>query len=262
MSTSNIDSELHPNTRYGYTEAIRRLSAGRKDTGQNAPAYSRFVNRRIGRYLAGLAYCAGLSPNAVTGISALMTLCAVTLLAVAPPSVLLGGTVGTLLVLGYALDSADGQLARLLGRGSVAGEWLDHMVDALKVSALPLALMVGLFRFNSVPTWWLVVPLVATISGAGLFFGMILTEQLRRQHGPKKTISKSSGNVPLWTRSLVVLPMDYGVLCITFLVFGFLPIFLIVYTLITLLTLCFFILAAHKWFVELKRLDEDPKSGR
>ena len=56
-----------------------------------------------------------------------------------------------LLVVGYAFDAADGQLARLRGGGIIAGEWLDHMVDAIKVASLHLAVLVGLYRFDAVP---------------------------------------------------------------------------------------------------------------
>ena len=80
------------------------------------------------------------------------------------------------------------------GRGSSAGEWLDHMVDAVKTSTMPLALAVGLYRFGAVDRWWLLVPLGAAIVSAVLFFGMILTEQLRRQTrtgvrgGPRRAV--------------------------------------------------------------------------
>ncbi len=95
-------------------------------------AYSRFVNRRLGRLLAAWATHRACLPNAVTAVSAGFTFSAVVLLAVLPPTWWLGITVALLLVLGYAFDSADGQVARLTGTGSAAGEWLDHIVDATK----------------------------------------------------------------------------------------------------------------------------------
>ncbi len=62
-----------------------------------------------------------------------------------------------MLLIGYAFDSADGQLSRLTGRSSPAGEWLDHMVDATKVVSMPLALGLGLYLHDVVPVAWLVV---------------------------------------------------------------------------------------------------------
>ena len=117
---------------------LRRLAAAQKGA-TGAPAYSRFVNRPLGRVFAALAFHAGLTPNAVTAVSAACTGTGIVLLAVRPPSWGLGIAITACLVLGYALDAADGQLARLRGGGSPAGEWLDHMVDAAKASGLHLA---------------------------------------------------------------------------------------------------------------------------
>src|SRR6185436_886779 len=108
---------------------------------------SRFVNRKIGRVLAAGSYQLGLTPNAVTGISALFSAAAIAIIACLSPSVGVGVLVAVLLLLGYAFDSADGQLARLRGGGSPAGEWLDHVVDSIKVVALHLAVLIGWFRF-------------------------------------------------------------------------------------------------------------------
>ena len=58
--------------RESVADTIRRLSAAQKGA-QGAPAYSRFVNRKLGRVLAALAFHARLTPNAVTGLSAVCT---------------------------------------------------------------------------------------------------------------------------------------------------------------------------------------------
>ena len=160
-----------------YLDIVRRLSAAQKGAARSAPAYSRFVNRKIGRLLAAAAYKAGLTPNQVTGISALHTFTGIALLALVPPSWWLGILVLILLVLGYAWDSADGQVARLTGTGSSAGEWLDHICDAFKVVSLPLGMLIGLYRFDAVDSVWLLVPIVNAITSSVQFFAMILTEQ-------------------------------------------------------------------------------------
>src|SRR4051812_44202085 len=95
-------------------QTVRRLSAAQKGAA-GAPAYSRFVNRPAGRVLAALAHRAGLTPNAVTGLSAVVTLSGLVLLVTVRPLWWEGPAVAALLLLGYALDSADGQLARLRG---------------------------------------------------------------------------------------------------------------------------------------------------
>ena len=66
----------------------------------------------------------------------MFTFSALALVALVAPEPWLGLAVTLLLVIGYALDAADGQLARLLGGGSSSGEWLDHMVDVTKTCVL------------------------------------------------------------------------------------------------------------------------------
>ncbi len=235
-----------------YVEVVRRLAAAQKGAARGAPAYSRFVNRKIGRLLAAAAYKAGLSPNQVTGISALHTFTGVALLVLVPPTWWLGIVVMILLVLGYAWDSADGQVARLTGKGSPAGEWLDHIVDSIKVVTLPLALLVGLFRFDVVDSPWLLVPLINGITSSVMFFAMILTEQLRRAHGVTSQ-APTEGRVP-WLRSVLVLPTDYGVLCLAFALYGATQVFVGIYGLITLATVGFLFLALPKWFRDVRAL--------
>ncbi|MET4136515.1 CDP-alcohol phosphatidyltransferase family protein [Pseudarthrobacter sp. PvP090] len=232
-----------------YWEIVAQLAAKQKTAAGSAPAYSVFVNRKLGRLLAAWAYRAGLTPNAVTAVSAAFTFSGIALLMLFPPSGWLGVAVALLLVIGYAFDSADGQVARLRGGGSLSGEWLDHVVDATKLSLLPLSLAVGLYRFQAVDTAWLLVPLGSAVVSAVLFFGMILTEQLRRQLGVKPAVAaKSPGS---WRRSLLFLPMDYGVLCLSFLLLGSTAVFTTVYTLIFAGTTVFLIAALPKWYRDL-----------
>ena len=241
-----------PVVRESYRETLARLGTAQKSAARGAPAYSRFVNRRIGRYLAAAAYRAGLTPNGVTAVSALFTFTGIALLVALPPSWGQGAAITVLLVLGYAWDSADGQVARLTGLGSPAGEWLDHVVDAVKVVSLPLALGVGLAVHDVVPSGWLLVPLVSAITSSVLFFAMILTDQLRRAHGVQ-SLAPTDGRVP-WLRSVLVLPTDYGVLCWTFLLLGAPIGFLWFYTAITVCTTAFLALALVKWFREVRAL--------
>jgi len=236
-----------------YLAVVRRLASAQKPAARSAPAYSRYVNRRIGRYIAAGAYRAGLSANAVTGISAVITFASIALLVVFPPTIGLGVAVAFGLLLGYAFDSADGQVSRLTGSSSPAGEWLDHMVDSTKASTLPLALAVGFYRFEVVPVGWLLVPLGFAIVSAVLFFCMILTEQLRRAHGVVPLAAAEPGSAS-WLRALLVAPMDYGVLCLSFVLLGWVPAFVVVYTLIFGASTAFLVLAGVKWFRELSAI--------
>lgn len=249
-----------------YRDTVRRLAAAQKPAARSAPAYSRYVNRRVGRYLAAAAYRAGLTPNAVTGVSALFTAGGLALLVAVPPSWWSGVAVALALLVGYAFDSADGQVSRLRGGGTPAGEWLDHMVDAAKVSAMPLAVLVGFARFDAAPRAWLLVPLAFSVVSSVLFFGMILTEQLRRQHG-RRSLAEDLPGRPSWVRAVLVAPMDYGVLCLSFLLLGATEVFLAVYTVLFAATAAFTVLASVKWFREMRGLVPDgvadvPAGGR
>lgn len=237
--------------RIGYREALGRLGGAQKAAARGAPAYSRFVNRRLGRLLAAGAAALGLTPDAVTALSALMTFSGIALLAAGPATVVTGAGVTALLVLGYALDSADGQLARLRGGGSPAGEWLDHVVDAAKVVSLPLAVLLALHRAQVDPAA-LAIPLVAVVVQSVSFFAMILTEQLRRARG---TVPLAAvGGAGAWVRTLVALPTDYGVQCFVFLLLGALPVFLVGYGLIVAASAGYLALALVKWYREMRAL--------
>jgi phosphatidylglycerophosphate synthase len=236
--------------REGYLETVRRLASAQKPAARSAPAYSRYVNRRLGRYIAAAAYRVGLGPNAVTLISAAWTFAAIALLVLFPPSWVLGIVVAALLLIGYAFDSADGQVSRLTGTSSPAGEWLDHMVDATKVVTMPLAVLVQFYRFDVVAPPWLLVPLLFAIVSSVLFFCMILTEQLRRAHGTASLASDEVGR-PSWIRALLVVPMDYGLLCLSFVILGAPIAFFVLYGLLLVATTAFLVLAAVKWFREL-----------
>jgi phosphatidylglycerophosphate synthase len=232
---------------------LRRLSAAQKGAA-GAPAYSRFVNRKLGRLLAAVAFHAGLTPNTVTALSALSTFSGIAVLALAAPSWATGAWVTGLLVLGYALDAADGQLARLRGGGSPAGEWLDHMVDAVKISTLHLAVVVGMYRFETVERGpLLLIPLGFCVVSAVLYFGMMLNEALRAQHGAATRAQQSPGT-PSVLRSLLVVPTDYGVLCLVFILLGAPGVFLPLYTVLFVTTAAYVSMASVKWFLEMNRL--------
>ncbi|WP_354567044.1 CDP-alcohol phosphatidyltransferase family protein [Glaciihabitans sp. UYNi722] len=234
-----------------YREIVSRLKAAQKPAARSAPAYSRFINRRFGRYLAAGAHRLGLGANAVTLISAAWTFLAIALLIIFPPSWILGIVIAVMLLIGYAFDSADGQISRLQGTSSPAGEWLDHMVDATKVSTMPLAVAVSFYRFDLIARGWLLVPLAFAIVSAVLFFCMILTEQLRRAHGTQSLAADAPGR-PSWLRAVLVIPMDYGVLCLSFVLLGAPIVFFVVYTLLFVATTMFLLLALGKWFRELQ----------
>ena len=243
-----------PGRPHGFGEALASLSSAQK-TSKGAPAYSRYVNRPLGRVFAAAAYAVRATPNQVTFVSVVFTFTGIAMVALVRPSPLVSIAVALCLVIGYALDSADGQLARLRGGGSATGEWLDHTVDAFKIGVLHLSVLVHWFRFEDERGAWLLIPLgfqaVATVQ----FFSILLMDQLRRAHrGTTRAIMSSEGSSSPWY-SLAVVPTDYGLLCLVFgLMFATTP-FRIAYTALFVANAAFVMLALPKWYREVGRFE-------
>jgi phosphatidylglycerophosphate synthase len=244
----------------GFVETVRRLKGAQKPPAQGSPAYSRFVNRKIGRVLAAGAYQANLTPNQVTFISACFSAAAIALIALVEPRPAIAILIAFLLLFGYAFDSADGQLARLRGAGSPAGEWLDHVVDSVKTSALHLAVLLGWYQFYDVDEKVLLVPVGFTLAAAVFFFVQILTDQLRRAH-PAQAPAPADPGWKGTLRSLAVWPTDYGVLCLIFLLYAWQDGFIAIYTVMLVGTMGFMLLALPKWYREVAAFRPAPKEA-
>ena len=216
-----------------YATARARLSGAQKSTA-SVPAYLRFVNRRAGGWLASVGYALQLTPTQLTVLSAICSFAGIGVLLFAPATVPVGLVVAVLLLLGYALDSADGQLARIRGGGSKAGEWLDHVVDMAKLSSLHAVVAVSILRYFDVPRLLLGIPLAFGIANATQFLGMMLRDQLR---GPaaRPTAGRPGSLLVAW----LLLPLDHGTLCLAFLLLGYHTAFLVGYGLLALCTVAF-----------------------
>ena len=233
-------------------QSYRSLAQAQKGRARGAPAYSLYVNRPVGRVLASIAHAVGLTPNQVTLISAAFTFTGIGLLMLVPPSVGLGICVWLLLAVGYAWDSADGQVARLRGGGSLEGEWLDHIVDSAKLVTLHIAVVIGAFRFfDHLEIVWLLVPLVFTIVATVTFCGMILNDLLRARAGAPQA-AQAGGSSPL--RSLLGVPTDYGTWCFVFVLWGWASAFQAAYSLLALAAVLYLGAALIVWFRKMKAL--------
>jgi len=242
-----------------FSAAYRRLASAQKGHARGAPGYSVYVNRKLGRVLAAAAFRMGLTPNQATVISAIHTFGGLAVLLFAPLSWWTGVIVALLLALGYAWDSADGQLARLRGGGSLAGEWLDHFVDALKIASMHLVVLLSLWGHADLATpLWLLVPLLFSVISVVTFFGMLLNDLLKGKQGVVSTHSRGGGTM---SRSMLLLPTDFGLLCLVFVLWGWTTGFLWAYAVLMVLNGGFLALAAIKWFREIAALDRDAASG-
>jgi phosphatidylglycerophosphate synthase len=202
--------------------------------------------------LAAVAFRMGATPNVVSLVSAAFTFAGIGMLALAEPVPWLGIVIWFLLAVGYALDSADGQVARLRGGGSLAGEWLDHFIDAVKTIVLHLAVVVGMYRFYHVDELFLLVPLAFTLVAGVSFFGMILNDLLKGKVGVPS--AAAAGGASPW-RSLLLVPVDYGFLCLVFALWGLPMVFQVAYSLVFVAHALFLVLATVKWFRAMKALD-------
>lgn len=242
------------------SEVVAHL-AGAQKSSRGAAGYSRWINRRIGRQLAAVAFLRGLTPNTVSVISALFTFSAITAIALFAPRWASAVPITLALLLGYAFDSADGQVARLRGGGSPDGEWLDHVFDALKASSFHIAVAVMWFRYYHLAhAAVLLLPLGFAVVASVFFFAMILSDMLRRiERGAagQTTVTTSSVDpneaAPV-LRSLIVLPNDYGVLCICMILSPLHTAFAITYTLLFAANLVFLVVGCTRWFREMANL--------
>jgi CDP-diacylglycerol--serine O-phosphatidyltransferase len=188
--------------------------------GAGVPFYMRAVNRPMGRVIAAVAGRLGATPDQMTATSGLMFIAGMAVLALFDPSVPVAVVVTVLLQLAFAFDSADGQLARLTGTGSVAGEWLDHVVDAARILTLHLGVAVCLALRIGVDSAWLLLPLAFAGVASVRFFAQILAEQLDRSAAaPSSTRNRG------WIQT----PADAGVINAVFLLWPWADVFLVAY---------------------------------
>jgi phosphatidylglycerophosphate synthase len=170
------------------------------------------------------------------------------LVAIGPASPAFAVLSGVLLILGYALDSADGQVARLTGTGRPAGEWLDHTVDAFKVTAVHGCVLIGWYRGLHRRDAVLLAPLGFMVLAGALFFLTWLMERLRREHRGSARLAQAGPRGTI--RSLLLLPTDFGAVILLFLLWGWPTVFAVGYLALLACTAAFAALALPRWFGE------------
>ncbi|MDX3502131.1 CDP-alcohol phosphatidyltransferase family protein [Streptomyces sp. ATCC51928] len=243
----------------GSTGTVLRELRGAQKSAKGVSFYSRYVNRPAGRVLAAGAYRAGMTPNQVTLTSALFTYGALASVALVEPSWTLGVLVYAALAVGFAFDSADGQLARLTGRGGPDGEWLDHVVDCGKLVLVHTAVLISFYRFGELPSdAWLLLPLGFQLAAVVTFCAGLLREQLGKAaasaRGPSWAEPARPAQPVSRVRAVILLPADYGVFCLVFLLLGAPGAFRAGYAALAVVHTLFLAAFLTKWFRELKAL--------
>ncbi|MGW1203788.1 CDP-alcohol phosphatidyltransferase family protein [Streptomyces cyaneofuscatus] len=238
----------------GSTGTVLRELRGAQKSAKGVSLYSRYVNRPAGRVLAAGAYRAGLTPNQVTLISALFTYTALAAVALVEPSWTLALLVYAALAIGFAFDSADGQLARLTGRGGPDGEWLDHVVDCGKLVLVHTAVLISFYRFGELPSdAWLLLPLGFQLAAVVTFCAGLLREKLGKAAVADAPAGTTAAPVSR-ARAVALLPADYGVFCLVFLLLGAPGAFRAGYAVLAVVHTLFLAAFLTKWFRELRAL--------
>lgn len=248
-SSTSTHSPSTPRERYEW--ALSSLGAAQKPA-QGVPAYTRWVNRRGARYVAAAAYAYRLTPNQVTAISATWSVIGMLLLLFAPATWWTGILVAIFLAAGYLFDSADGQLARVSGVSSKTGEWVDHVVDAFRSPAIHVAVAIAVMIHRPEYSWLALVALAYCLVTSGQFLSQILAEAFVRTAGRKQTRGDDK-------RSWILLPTDPGVLCWSFIFWGFAPLFALVYAALALIAVAHSAMSLRRRFADLQALDAGAK---
>jgi phosphatidylglycerophosphate synthase len=176
-------------------------------TNRGGGLFSEAISQRLGAGFAVAAHRMGASPTALTLANLTLGLAvSVTVIALAGPvarGTVPAWAVGLLALVGwhvaYALDCADGQLARVTGRTSPAGARIDVLCDVAAQIALVTALSAtAVAQRPGAPAW-----LVAAF--AGTWMVNLVTSVL--QSGPQAASMLPSRSLPV---RVVKLIRDYG----------------------------------------------------
>ncbi|HEX6871935.1 MAG TPA: CDP-alcohol phosphatidyltransferase family protein [Micromonosporaceae bacterium] len=187
------------------TEAPRRRDF--LATNRGGGLYSEAISQPFGSVLALIGARLGLAPTVLTLANLVIGLATSVALVVLAPRAVAGTapawSLGLLALLGwqvaYALDCADGQLARVTGRTSAAGGRLDILCDVAAQTGLVTALAAVSVAYRpQTPTW-----LVAAFAGSWMV--NLITSVM--QSGPNAASMVPSRSLPV---RLVKLVRDYG----------------------------------------------------
>ena len=174
------------------------------------------ISQRIAARFAVAAHRAKLPPTALTLTNLILGLTAAVLVIGAHgrlPDVVIGLVALVLWQVAYALDCADGQLARVTGTGSPAGARVDILCDVALQVALVAAVSAVAVQHDPAPPAWL----IATF--AGTWMVNLVTSVL--QQGDSAASLVTSSSLPI---RLIKLIRDYGaVVTVIALVLAFIP---------------------------------------
>jgi phosphatidylglycerophosphate synthase len=178
--------------------------------------FTETFSQRAGAWLAVLAYRRGLAPTVLTLANLVLGLAAAVLVVLGSgsvPALPLGLVALLLWHVAYALDCADGQLARVTGQASPAGGRVDILCDVASQVALVGAVATVAAEHRPAPAPWLVAAF------AGSWLVNLVTSVLQQGEAAASLVSGSSPVI-----RAVKLVRDYGfVVTVVGLVLAFVP---------------------------------------
>ena len=215
---------------------------------RGVPAYTLWVNRRAGRWVAAAAP-RWATPNGITLVGAALTYGGLIGLWVVPIGSGWGSLIGVLMIIGFILDSADGQLSRLRGGGTPLGEWLDHVLDAGRIALLHISVAAFMIR-SGWPLESLAWAAVFLVTATLVYAGGLLVDKVRSggAAGSRSTVMTRSVAI----RAFILLPVDYGVTCVVFLLVPLVSVFLWAYVALAALSVVLCVVYMAKWVRELR----------
>lgn len=255
---ANRASALDPAA--SFSALMSKIGSAQKSR-HGASLYLRLINRPLGRVLAVTAFKLHLTPNFVSALGGVITYAACIVVAIFGKDQVLAIVASAALVFGYALDSADGQLARLSGRTSLSGEFLDRCIDLGKLVLLHAAIISVLVRDQSID------PVMAGVTGTAFLTativqstGSVLRTELWKRHPQANNSPTHSEPSALQNlKSVFYLGKEYGSLCVLVGILPLTPAFAIGYFVLGLATVITSILLIVKWYRELRAFDNGRK---
>ena len=180
-------------------------------------------------------------------MSFLVTCAGVVVIALLPARFELMVVAYLLLAFAYVLDSADGFVARLTHTASSAGEWLDHVLDAIKVCLFHGALLVVFMRADIGDYIGVLVALIALSAHLCMFFAETLFLKL--------SVESRAGEPrgPTQLGRLIFFPLDWGVMIMVVMLTPWYDAFLLAYGALAMLLMTALLTRSVRYFRRLRR---------
>jgi phosphatidylglycerophosphate synthase len=198
-----------------YLNSWNKLSRAQKRSDVALP-YTLWINRPIGRFFAVIAHKLSLTPNFVSFISLLFSVIGFLYLILIQDKEIIPTIFGvSILLFAYALDSADGQLARLTNIKGPSGEWLDHTADSIKTPMFHLSVFLVIYQIEGgLNLQVMIFFLMISAFASGKFFSSEIKEKMMAN---REKVNPGGGYI----RSFLLAPFDYGFLCFIFILAPF-----------------------------------------